>query len=1025
MPTNYDKLRTLLRELFQMDQADLDFGLYRIMNAKRGEIERFLEHDLLPQVKSELARHTALDSGAKQAELAAAIEGAQKLGVNPDAVPKVQELRAQLKQGGDLDSLENEVFSHLYNFFRRYYHQGDFLSLRRYKEGVYAIPYEGEEVKLYWANHDQYYIKSTEYLRNYTFKLRNNRRVHFKVVEADTEADNNKAQGGKERRFILAEAAPVAVENGELFIRFNYQADARKQTELNAAAVAAVLGNPALMDWISELGDLRPTEKKPNRTLLAKHLDDFTARFAFDYFIHKDLGGFLRRELDFFIKNEIMHLDDVEDEAAPKVELYLSKIKALRKIAHKFIAFLEQLENFQKRLWLKKKFVVETKYCVTLDRVPEALYPEIAANEAQRAEWVSLFAIDEIEADLAKPGYSVPLKVEFLKANPFLVLDTKFFSAAFTVKLLADSRILGGAPTLDAATNGLLAHSENFQALNLLQTHYRNEVQCIYIDPPYNTAKDIFPYKDGYKHGSWLSMVSDRIALSRNFLNQAGVLFSSIDGNEAKRLSLLLEDTFSSENHVGEIVWKNARDNNPTRIAIEHELVLCFARDASATAPEWKNAFSDAKELLLGEYERLKASGCGVEAIQAGIRDFIKDNEGVLGEVDRYKFVDEDGVFTGSQSVHNPHPNGYDYELPHPVTKRLMRKPANGYRFPETTMQRDYVQKDRLIYGPDENRIVQIKVYLKDYRESLRSVIDLDGRLGSYALKALFGKDSDLFDNPKPPQLLKRLISFGGSPNTTVMDYFAGSGSTAQSAIEIGRESSVRVNYILVEMGEYFHTVLKPRLLKVIYSRDWKDGKPLSREGSSHLFKYIRLESYDDCLNNLELQRTPAQDDLLTEAKDFREDYTLRYMLDVETRGSASLLNAQKFTDPFSYKLKVSTGTVGETKDVKVDLVETFNWLVGLKVKHMDHIRSVRVVEGTNPQGDRVLILWRNVSEVPNDKLDEWFKAQGYNTRDQEYDLIYVNGDNHLENFRRTDQTWKVRPIEEDFHRLMWECQDV
>jgi adenine-specific DNA-methyltransferase len=200
---------------------------------------------------------------------------------------------------------------------------------------------------------------------------------------------------------------------------------------------------------------------------------------------------------------------------------------------------------------------------------------------------------------------------------------------------------------------------------------------------------------------------------------------------------------------------------------------------------------------------------------------------------------------------------------------------------------------------------------------------------------------------------------------------------------------------------------------------------PVGRDGGSHFFKYIRVETYEDCLNNLELKRSKAQEDLLTQAKDFREDYTLRYMLDVETRGSASLLNIQKFTDPFSYKLKVSTGTVGETKEVNVDLVETFNWLIGLKVKHIDHIRNVRVVEGTNPQGDRVLILWRNVAEVPNDKLDEWFKTQGYNTRDQEYDLIYVNGDNNLENLRRGDQTWKVRLIEEDFHRLMWECQDV
>jgi adenine-specific DNA-methyltransferase len=118
-----------------------------------------------------------------------------------------------------------------------------------------------------------------------------------------------------------------------------------------------------------ELSSLRPTEKNPNRTLLEKHLADYTARNTFDYFIHKDLGGFLRRELDFYIKNEVVHLDDIENETAPRVEQYLAKVKAIRRIAHKIIDFLAQLENFQKKLWLKKKFVVETQYCVTLDRI--------------------------------------------------------------------------------------------------------------------------------------------------------------------------------------------------------------------------------------------------------------------------------------------------------------------------------------------------------------------------------------------------------------------------------------------------------------------------------------------------------------------------------------------------------------------------------------------------------------------------------------------------------------------------------
>lgn len=1015
MTTNYDKLRALLRELFQMDQADLDFGLYRIMNAKRGEIERFLEHDLLPQVKCELARHTTLDSGAKQTELAAAIEGAQKLGMNPDAVPKVQELRAQLKQGGDLDSLENEVFSHLYNFFRRYYHQGDFLSLRRYKEGVYAIPYEGEEVKLYWANHDQYYIKSTEYLRNYTFKLRDNRRVHLKVVEADTEADNNKPQGGKERRFSLAEAAPVAVENGELFIRFNYQADARKQTELNAAAVAAVLGNPALMDWLSELGDLRPTDKKPDRTLLAKHLDDFTARYAFDYFIHKDLGGFLRRELDFFIKNEIMHLDDVEDEAAPKVELYLSKIKALRKIAHKFIAFLEQLENFQKRLWLKKKFVVETNYCVTLDRVPEALYPEIAANDAQRAEWVQLFSINTIQNDLGRSGYSEPLTVEFLSGNPLLVLDTRHFPDSFKARLAASSQFLF------ADQPRCLVRGESLHALKLLAERCKSTVRCIYIDPPYNTGSDEFLYKDNYQHSSWVSFLFDRLTLGHALLAEDGALAVSIGEEELGTLQHILDMIFGRENRISLITVKRASVTghkviNPGVVNVS-EYALIYAKDrrtwtgktiyAERERDDRYGTFVKNRDAAPGKWEFISV----LDALAAHLKIEKRELRTHLGE--QYEARLTQFVYDNAKAVCQP------------VTVDLG---GVGAEFREWVAKSSAAGDEVLVY----RREGLPESFLRNGKK-LIFYSDKLTRIGKRLATAERASDiwSDVLPNDlhneggvdlpkgkKPEALLSRIIELTTDEGDLVLDFFAGTATAAAVAQKMNRR------WVAVECSSYFDSKPLRRMKNTINGEsrgvseafDWKGGGG---------FVVLHIESYEDCLNNLELKRTQAQDDLLTEAKDFREDYTLRYMLDVETRGSASLLNVQQFTDPFSYQLKVSTGTVGETKAVKVDLVETFNWLVGLTVKHMDHIRSVRVVEGTNPQGDRVLILWRNVAEVPNDKLDEWFKAQGYNTRDQEYDLIYVNGDNHLENFRRTDQTWKVRPIEEDFHRLMWECQDV
>jgi adenine-specific DNA-methyltransferase len=241
--------------------------------------------------------------------------------------------------------------------------------------------------------------------------------------------------------------------------------------------------------------------------------------------------------------------------------------------------------------------------------------------------------------------------------------------------------------------------------------------------------------------------------------------------------------------------------------------------------------------------------------------------------------------------------------------------------------------------------------------------------------------------------------------------------------IDQNREDRGNRKYVLVEVADYFDVALKPRVQKAIYSRTWENAKPKCRNGTSHAFKYIRLESYEDALNNLEFRKTDQQTLILEQDDNLREQYVLSYMLDVESRGSQSLLNVESFRNPDQYKLKVERN--GETQLVNVDLVETFNWLLGLTVKHIDVIRGVRVVEGTNPESDRALVLWRNLDETDNDALDEWFEKQDYNTRDQEYDLIYVNGDNNLENLRRGDQTWKVRLIEEEFGRLMFDVQDV
>ncbi|GIW20835.1 MAG: hypothetical protein KatS3mg065_1131 [Chloroflexota bacterium] len=284
---------------------------------------------------------------------------------------------------------------------------------------------------------------------------------------------------------------------------------------------------------------------------------------------------------------------------------------------------------------------------------------------------------------------------------------------------------------------------------------------------------------------------------------------------------------------------------------------------------------------------------------------------------------------------------------------------------------------------------------------------------------------------PKPSELVERCVVLLTDGVGTVLDFFAGSGTTGHAVINLNRQDGGHRKFILVEMGDYFDTVLVPRLKKVIFTPEWKDGKPKRMatkeevERSPRILKILRLESYEDTLNNLELRRTDAQQKLLEEHPEFREDYMLRYMLDVESRGSASLLNIDRFEDPFNYKLNIATGTAGETKPTVVDLVETFNYLLGIRVKTINDVCGVHVVTGLNPQGERVLILWRKTKELDNDALDAWFETQGYNTKDQDYDVIYVNGDNNLENLRKADQTWNVRLIEEEFKRLMFDVQDV
>lgn len=1004
--TQYNSFVSKLQEIFMMDHAELDFGIYRIMNYKRDEINDFLTNKLLPQVETVLKQNLQTDSEEVKEELKKAIAVCIDNGFNPDESKKVKELRAKLASTTSIDDLQSVVFSRLTQFFSRYYKDGDFVSQRRYKsngDSSYMLPYNGEEVKLVWANQDQYYIKTSEYFKNYVFVLPQSRKkVHFVLKDASTEQNNNKNQNDMECRFALWEGEngeePLAVVDGDLEIYFTYELmpKATKQKDLIAKAYNAIKPMIETDDRFKDWRELLMNAVKADRsqmdiTWLHKHLNDYTAKNCFDYFIHKDLGGFLRRELDFFIKNEVLVVDDL---TSTKMASQLAVIKAIEQVGNKIITFLAQLENFQKKLWLKKKFVVGCDYCITLDRIPESMYPEIVANDEQRKEWVRLFAIDEIKGDLTTEAYSEPLTIEFLKQNQFLVLDTKFFSLEFKHKLLAQME------DIDGQCNGLLVNSENFQGMNLLFEKYKHNINTVITDPPYNTGDDGFLYKDNYADSSWITMMNDRVRFIYNLLKDTSWCSFNINDIELFNLmEMMKEYGWSSEtnitvkmSHLSGMKMSHIDKKIPK---IKESIEIFSKGDDYNLNPvyepcDWDDAFE--RYISWADFNN---STNPEDWTKRTVREVAKEKKIDVRnktEFDKFRIDHADHIFRTAvnDSLSDMKRDGKFHSI---ITPQGLHKIA--------------INGEEVLFAKSYLREVDGKLLPTQPKGDIWSDIGINNVHNEGGVQLPNGK--------KPVKLYERLVNTLNNGKGIILDPFAGSATTAHAVIENNKKGANN-KYILLQEGyEYFNEKTKRRTENVVYSSDWKLDHPVSRQGVSQCFKYIRLEQYEDTLNNLIPKQSMSTDD-----DEFRESYMLGYMLDTDTRGS--LLNLKMFRRPFDVTIKTTKDN--ELVDTPVDMVETFNYLIGLNVEteSWHHGGDICVVEGrTHTSNENTLVIWRNCDKVDNDALNEFFRKQDFNTLDMEYDVIYVNGDNTLPNVRRDEDHWKVVLTEQEFITRMFE----
>jgi len=1059
-------LKAKLRELFELDKSDLDFGIYRIMAAKNEEVTAFLDRQLRDVVRETLTAHGADAADEVRAELDKVIANLRDADMTDDEIDqnkKVVELRTRLDGAGgaSIAELGADIYNHLLNFFSRYYDEGDFISKRRYKGDTYAIPYSGEEVVLHWANKDQYYIKSGEWHKDYRFRA-GGKSVRFQLVDATEVSGNNKEPDEAKRRYILVDDQPVVVDGNTLALRFHFRAPTDSDKERAAGAVAIFGGDYAKprgakkgdertqfcadaeqralehvpAEWQPVVTAASATDDKPARTILGKHLDHFTARNAFDYFIHKDLGGFLSRELDFYIKNEVARLDDLETLDADHLARWQGRIKAIRRVAGRIIDFLAALENFQKKLWLKKKLVLNTNWLVTVDRIPASLRDQVVANQAQWAEWQRLGFKPADDADDLFDNADWGTRA-YLDACDKLVVDTAFFDSAFKAALLVSEEVLGGADTLEDATTGVLVNGDNFHGIKLTKLSYLNSIKQIYIDPPYNAKFSQVAYKNTFLHSSWMSLMATRMRAAIPLARPDCVITIAIDENEQERLGHISESLFPAHERSCISIIHNHGGIQGANFSYCHEYAYFIfpsggqyigttVRDEADIVPfrDW------------GGDDSLR------ESARNCFYAIIVDGEDVVefGDVCAEDFHPEGAV------VERADGKAEIYPIDNDGNERKWRFARNTVPKIKSELKCDIVNGEKTIRRRKAE--YRFKTVWTDKRYNANSH-------GSRILGDVMGPNE--FSFPKSLYTVMDCLNAGtnGNRESIVLDYFAGSGTTGHAVINLNREDGGSRRFILVEMGAYFYTVLKPRIAKVLYSPDWKDGKAKTHgQGCSALVKHFALESYEDALNNL-----PATGgDLLAGRNDAEKDALIRYALDLEM--GPHLLDLDAFRDPWGYTIDAQLAGDDEIRPQRVDLIETFNYLLGLRVtaygplerysaefERADHDADLgrlkikdklrrdadgpfvfQQIEGTlnDDNETRVLVVWRKLTDDPEQdaavldaRLERYAEKTTERSEHREYAKIYLNGPITVP--QPTAELRTVYPIEETFKARMFE----
>jgi len=692
-----------------------------------------------------------------------------------------------------------ELFDKLHAFFSRYFSKSGSICFAYTPGhmGVYEKVYSDEnDVVLFWKTHMLYYVKTDRLFRDLKVDLDGH--IFFFDCTALQHKKNN------EKRQLVFHFEKVE-RDGSVRMGVTYSEKGR----------------------ITKTDDLLKALKKAghlvSEAILLKALRVFEKQSEVDFFINKDARAFLREQFDLWMYQYLFK--DGTAWGAVRIQ----QLQALKEIAFKLIDFIAQFEDELVRIWNKPKFVRGSHYVITLDRVAAQdggvrLIADFLKHKGmadQVKEWVELGIVEKDfnpKDILSGRGKGLALAADW-KSLP---LDTKYFSSL-------QLELLGLFENLDEAIDGRLIKSENYQALNTLREKFKGRVKLFYIDPPYNTGEDEFSYLDSFQRSSWLSMVSDRLDLCRSALQPTGVLLSSIGREEFASLKIAANGVFGEENCIAELVWEKGRKNDAKYFSVRHDYIVAYAKSLSELARKrtvWREEKPGAREILV-EYRRLqRIHGADTAAIQSGLRDFYSNlPKGHLAlKYRRYSRVDDNGVWR-DKDISWPGGDGPRYAIKNPATGKACDVPDRGWAFSNAQKFWLYHQNGFIEFrsGDEAQKPPMLKKYLnyvstdfdpdstdftrpEDSEDDEVSVQVMTSILQTFQqpavmrLRNLMG--SDVFKNPKDPEVIARLIKYITDPGDLVGDFFLGSGSTGEAVISLFRNNGGR-KFLFVEAAEY------------------------------------------------------------------------------------------------------------------------------------------------------------------------------------------------------------------------------